>query len=267
MWRWRMVGLAFGLAHAATLYAAGAGVVGQWIWCDADRRHFEEARARDPALVPAVFVSTITVEAGSVVQHLGLSPGYVDGGGALVVRFDDSFHAFWDLRDGLAARAALGTKLAWILARADATGARIAELQLDYDCPVHRLHEWSALLAELAAGPLAGRTIWITSLPAHMAVAEYGGWFRGVAAGHILQVFDVGPKLAVANAPRLAALARAQRMPFRLGVGAFERVRGPEHVQVTEHGRWLDVVDEFAGDPTFRGLWIFPGGMPWRYAR
>jgi uncharacterized protein DUF3142 len=254
------------LALAAAAHAARPGVVGQWIWCDADRRHFEAARAGDPSLVPALFVSTITVESGAVVQHLALPPTYVDapGGAALVVRFDDSFHAFWSLGDGAAARASVAGKLAWILERADAMGVRLVELQLDYDCPVRRLREWAALLGELASGPLAGRTVWITSLPAHVAVAEYGDWFRGVVAGHVLQVFDVGPALTVADAPRLAAVARAQRMSFRLGVGAFERVRGPERVRVTEHGRWLDAVDEFADDPTFRGLWIFPGGMPWR---
>jgi hypothetical protein len=212
-----------------------------------------------------VLVSTITVEAGRVVQRLGLPPSYVDAPSvALVVRFDDGFHAFWNLPDRAAARAAVGEKLGWIVAHA---GPAATELQLDYDCPTRRLHEWAALLGELAAGPLRARSVWITSLPAHMEVTTYGEWFRSVVAGHILQVFDVGPSLSVADAPRLAGLARVQRMPFRLGVGAFERVRGPTRVAATEHGRWLDVVPEFAIDPGFRGVWIFPGGMPWGPAR
>jgi hypothetical protein len=212
-----------------------------------------------------VLVATITVERERVVAHLALSPSYVGApsGTALVVRFDDGFHALWSLADGEAARVAVGEKLAWILARAAAMGVRVAELQLDYDCPTRRLREWSLLLGELTAGVLRGRPVWITSLPAHMAVTQYGDWFRPVVTGHILQVFDVGPSPGVADAPRLAALARAQRMPFRLGIGAFERVRGPARIRATEHGRWLDVAGEFATDPSFRGLWVFPGGMPW----
>lgn len=266
-WRWGWLGLALVLGRAASA-AAPDPVVGQWIWCDADRRHFAAARIGDPALVPAVLVSTITIEDGRVVQHLGSSPAYVEAPAvALVVRFDDGFHAFWSLADGGAARAAVGAKLAWIVERARAMGVPVAEVQLDYDCPIRRLGAWADLLRELVSGPLREHPVWITSLPSHMDVPGYGDWFRPVVAGHILQVFDVGPSPTVAEAPRLAARARAQRMPFRLGIGAFERVRGPTRAAVTDHGGWADAVPAFARDATFRGVWIFPGGMPWGHAR
>lgn len=258
------------LGARSSVAAPPAMRTGQWVWCDADRRSFAAAAPRLPTLVPAVWVGTIGVSDGEVTLSLAHPPNYVESpnGIALVVRFDDSFHHFWELPDGAAARARVAAKLSWLLAESERMGVRPVEVQLDYDCPVRRLHAWSDLVRELAGDALRGREVWLTSLPSHLQVDEYGSWFRSLVAGHILQLFDNGPEVGPAQAAQVATLLARQQMPFRLGLGAFER-RLPNRLPLpaaylTDHGGWFEQLPRLSADPLYRGAWIFPAGMRWR---
>ncbi len=141
------------------------------------------------------------------------------------------------------------------------TGVDVTEVQLDYDCPVRLLRRWASVVGILSGGALAGRTLWITSLVDHVRQPDYGDLFRGRVAGHILQVFDTGDQVLSDSPARVGLLADQQRMPFRLGLGAFER-RLPGGRR-TDHRAWFDAVRPMARSPWFRGVWVFPAGQPW----
>jgi hypothetical protein len=138
---------------------------------------------------------------------------------------------------------------------------RLTEVQLDYDCPTRRLERWAGVVRRLSGGALAGRTVWVTSIPAHVAVQGYGRHFQGAAAGHILQVFDTGDPYSPEAASRLDRQLARHELPFRLGVGAFERELAPG--RLTDHRRWFEAVPRLARNPWFRGVWVFPAGRAW----
>lgn len=255
---------------------------GQWIWSATDLARWRQARATRPALRPGVWTSTVwwqgNATGGAVRQRLALSPAMVAGAPmAVLVRFDDRLHAAWlAAGDGAAGDSAiaagLDARLAELLRVVGATGADVREVQLDYDCPVRRLARWAAVVARLRRGALAGREVWITSLPSHVAQRDYGAHFRGVVSGHILQVFDTGVEPSPAAADRLVAALDRAGLPYRLGVGAFERVvpaggtpaanpGGAPHL--TRHRAWFALAPHFARSPAYRGLWVFPGEQPW----
>ena len=119
------------------------------------------------------------------------------------------------------------------------SGASPGEVQLDFDCPVRLLPRYAALVKALGQGARRGRSLWITSLYAHVQAAAYGELFRGLVAGHLLQLFDTGDGLRPAQAEEVVRTVEARGVPFQLGLGAFER------------------------SPLYRGLWIFPGGQRW----
>lgn len=235
---------------------------GQWVWCAADRDRFVAAQRQRADLVPAVWVATIGWSESGVTMRLAHPPTFVRDAAAvaLVVRFDDSAHRAWE-RDSARLATEVAIKLAWLLAETERLGVRPLEVQLDYDAPVRRLQAWAAVLQRLHDGPLAGRDVWITSLPSHMAQPAYGDWMRTAVSGHILQLFDTG--IAPEDAEALARRTAAQRMPFRVGVGAFERASGAAHGVATRHGEWMAQLPLFARQPGFSGAWVFPGGMRW----
>ncbi|AHG92548.1 Protein of unknown function DUF3142 (plasmid) [Gemmatirosa kalamazoonensis] len=241
---------------------------GQWVWSAADAARFAESRRADRALLPGVWVATIAFAGDSVTQRLARSPAAArDTGGApvvAVVRFDDAFHRAWDVMDDRALAAALGARLGRLLAALDASDARVAEVQLDYDCPERRLARWAAVVRALGRGPLAGRPLWITSIPAHVRHADYGTLFRGAVAGHVVQVFDTGDRFDAAALGTLAAALDARALPFRLGVGAFERAtrRGPTAAR-TSHRAWFAAAPRLARSRWYRGTWVFPAGERW----
>ena len=238
---------------------------GQWVWSAADAARFAEARRAEPALVPGVWVATVAFDGDSVTQRLALSPAVARGAPvAAVVRFDDAFHRAWDAMDDRALAAALGARLGGLLAVLDASGARVTEVQLDYDCPERRLARWAAVVRALGRGSLAGRPLWITSLPAHVRHADYGTLFRGAVAGHVVQVFDTGDRFDGAALGTLAESLDARALPFRLGVGAFERAtrRGPT-VARTSHRAWFAAAPRLARSRWYRGTWVFPAGERW----
>jgi hypothetical protein len=136
----------------------------------------------------------------------------------------------------------------------------VAELQLDYDCPERRLARWAGVVRALGRGPLAGRPLWVTSLPSHVRNAGYGDLFRGAVAGHVVQVFDTGERFGANALGDLAAALDAHRLPFRLGVGAFER---ETRTGRTAHRAWFAAAPALAESRWYRGTWVFPAGSAW----
>ena len=254
-------------ANGALLPATRAD--GQWVWSTADLALWRRALATRPTVRPGVWVSTVWWEGGAtggVQQRLALSPRPLAPAPiAVVVRFDDRMHAAWLAAPDSVIAAQLDARVAQLLRLVAATGADVREVQLDYDCPVRRLARWAAVVRRLHAGALAGREVWVTSLVAHVAQPEYGTHFRGVVSGHIVQLFDTGDEPSPAAAARLAAQLDRAALPYRVGLGAFERVlrSGDGSTRLTHHRAWFALVPALARSRSYRGLWVFPGGQPW----
>lgn len=235
---------------------------GQWLWSSTDRRVFFASRREVPDLLPGVWASTLSFKDGEVVQRLALSPDIEDGARvAILIRFHESFHEAWIGTDDAKTAAAIGARLATLLGHVAATGVTVAEVHLDYDCPVRRLPRWAAIVRRLTAGPLAGREVWVTSLVAHVRAPAYGELFRGSVAGHILQLFDTGDRVDPFSVKAVGDLAARHRMPFRLGVGAYERILPGN--RTTDHRRWFGAVPSISRSAWFRGVWVFPAGRAW----
>ncbi len=247
---------------------ARSPVPGQWIWSDADLARWREARAAGPAVRPGLWVSTVRWDGGAFRQQLARNPRELAGApAAAVVRFDESVHGAWAALPDSAVARALDERLRRLLPLVERAGGRAAEVQLDYDCPVRRLPRWAAVVGALTApgGALAGREVWVTSLVAHVARPEYGPLFRPAARGHIVQLFDTGDVPSAGAADRLAAALARARMPFRVGLGAFERRgRAAGARAVTDHRGWFAALPALARVPGYEGVWIFPGGQAWR---
>ena len=235
--------------------------VGQWIWSRDDSSVFAASARVKPNVVPTVWIGSIHGSATRVSGSLGLSPRLAGSGrAAVVIRFEDTFtRAFVMPPPSLTS--AVDSTVGRLLAAASATGVAISEVQLDYDCPQRLLAQWAALVDALSRGALAGRTVWVTSLVTHIRQAAYGDLFRSHVAGHILQVFDTGDRMTVSYARQVERLASRHRIPFRLGVAAFERrlANGGE----TDHAAWFGAVPIVAQSAWYRGVWVFPGGQPW----
>ena len=236
---------------------------GQWIWSASDSALFEDASRSIPDLVPTVWIGTIRASGDGTVQSgLALSPRIAGRPTvAVVVRFDDSFSDAWGSQTDSAIANALGIALRKMLTAAQSSGVSLSEVQLDYDCPERLLTRWSAVVSKLAGDALVGRTVWLTSLVVHVRHRDYGDLFRGSVAGHILQVFDTRDRMSLMYARQLERLVSRQRMPFRLGVGAFERRLA--NGETTSHQAWFEAPHVMRGSRWYRGVWVFPGGTPW----
>jgi hypothetical protein len=239
--------------------------IGQWIWSSADSALFADAAHSMPNLVSTVWIGTIAASGdGEVHSRLALSPR-VSGRSTtgVVVRFEDNFSSAWAVQTDSAVANEVGVALRDMLAAAQRSGVTVSEIQLDYDCPERLLPRWSAVIAILSRGALAGRSVWITSLISHVRHADYGDLFRANVAGHILQVFDTGDRMSLPYARRIERLVSRHRMPFRLGVGAFERRQA--NGRTTDHQAWFEAPQVMRGSRWFRGLWVFPGSAPWAH--
>lgn len=237
--------------------------IGQWIWSSTDSALFSDAARSIPNLVPTVWIGTVRASRnGEIQSQLALSPR-ISGRStaAVVVRFDDGFSSVWATQTDSAVANAVGLALRDMLAATERSGMSVSEVQLDYDCPERLLPRWSAVTAILSRGALAGRAVWITSLISHVRHAEYGDLFRANVAGHILQVFDTGDRMSLPYARRVERLVSRQRMPFRLGIGAFERRLA--NGETTDHQAWFEAPHIMRGSRWFRGVWVFPGSAPW----
>lgn len=237
--------------------------IGQWIWSETDAQIFAESSRSVPELTPTVWIGTVRASRDGVVQlQIALSPRAVGRPRTgIVVRFDDSFtNAFARQPDSVVANA-VNAALRSILAAVRASDVQLTELQLDYDCPERLLSAWAKVVSSLSRDALAGESVWVTSLVAHMKHDEYGDLFRAHVAGHILQVFDTGDRMSPSSARAIEQLASSQRMPFRLGVAAFERTL-PDG-RTTEHRAWFDATGTMSESEWYRGLWVFPGGRRW----
>lgn len=210
-----------------------------------------------------MWIGTVRATRGGAEQsQLALSPRVAGRQStAVVVRFDDSFSSVWAGRSDSSVAAAVSASLRSMLDAAAGTHVTLTEIQLDYDCPERLLPHWSAVVAQLGRGVLAGRTVWLTSIPAHVRRRDYGDLFRGSVAGHILQVFDTGDRMSLGRAGQLERLASAQRMPFRLGVAGFERRLA--NGRTTDHRAWFEATRVMARSRWYRGVWVFPGGTTW----
>ena len=242
---------------------APARIDGLWVWTRADAALLAQSHVMRPGLVPGVLVASVVARPdGTLALRRGLSPAAVTGELALVVRLEDSLHARMGAPDAVARD--LEPRLGELMAEVRATGARVQEVQLDYDAPVRRLGEWAAVVRKLRRGVLSGVPLWVTSIPAHVADREYGNLFRGLVDGHILQLFDTGLLCSPAQASRIESELERARMPFRLGVATYERMRRGR--VTTAHACWRRATAELARTPGFAGTWLFPAGRDPRAA-
>lgn len=252
-------------AHSSDARSNATSIrMGQWIWSQADEEVFLATKCKIPDLLPGIWISTIAVKNGAISQHLAVSPALTAQGheAAVVVRIDDSMHALWDVKGPQRIALEIDSRLGRLMELLSAAGVQPREVQLDYDCPVRRLSAWAAVVRALSKRSLKGREVWITSLPEHLAEPMYSTWFQHVAAGHILQLFDTGLSFNGETVRMLSDRLETQHMPFRVGLGAFERVRP---TGTTDHRDWFGTLSAFSEMPGYRGAWIFPGGRKWSH--
>lgn len=258
------VGLLLLLSACSTTTAPSTTRNGQWIWSEADAVRLEESAATHPSVGAGVWVASITYD---TVAHaprlmLALPPRTARRDSiAAVIRFESSFDPAWAGGDDAQLTAQLDTTLRALRTILESQAIGVQELQLDYDVPVRLLPRWAAVLRTLTSGALAGHEVWVTSLVAHLRERRYGSLLRGAVAGHIVQLFDTGEAADAAAILELEQLLERTQLPFRFGVGAFERQR-PSGAR-TEHRRWFALVPRLQQHPNWRGLWIFAGGAPW----
>jgi len=229
---------------------------GQWVWTAAD----SVLAAGHPRITPGVWVATIRAPAPaeSLTQRLALPPTAAAGRPiAAVVRVDPSVHAWWaGHTDGEAARQ-FDDRLRALMQLLDRSGARVLEVQLDYDCPVRLLPRWARVLHRLRGSALRGREVWITSLVVHQRSRRFGASVRGAVDGQIVQLFDTGDPSSGPALEELERLVPGQGLPFRIGLASYER-RLPGGT--TEHTAWFGALGRFRALRGYRGLWIFPAG-------
>jgi hypothetical protein len=76
--------------------------------------------------------------------------------------------------------------------------------------------------------------------------------------GQIIQLFDTGDRPSATALATLGRLASRQGIPFRIGLGAFERRH--RDGSTTDQTGWFDAISTFRRWPGYHGLWIFPAG-------
>jgi hypothetical protein len=248
--------------HSSDVKKNSNSLVGQWIWSTTDEKIFIETRKSLPDLVPCIWVSTIAASRGKVSQRLAISPALAKSvsPAAIIVRIEDSLHELWNTRPPEETANDIDSRLSKLMELLAAAGIDVEEVQLDYDCPVRQLNTWAGVVRTVAACSLRGKRVWITSLPAHLAESKYRTWFQNIASGHILQLFDTGVLCNQETLQMFSDRLRMQGMPFRIGLGAFERVHS---AKTTNHQLWFSALSAFTEIPGYQGVWVFPGGRKW----
>lgn len=235
---------------------AGAKTPGMWVWTRSDIPVLEREKSRRPGIVPGVLVATLVRDGDRLVRNRGLSPARVEAERvAMVVRLDDSVHRAWDSGDPFPE---IDRELADALREAHATGANIAEIQLDYDAPTRRIRDWASVVQRLARSSLQGLPVWITSIPTHLEDPDYGRAFAGAVVGHELQLFDTRLTCNASELSRIEARLQKHALAFRLGIARFERAHDGR--TTTAHGCWSQLSERLERLPGYAGTWEFPAG-------
>ena len=236
--------------------------LGQWIWTRADVARYTEGIAAHPGLEAGVFIGAIHCDtvAHRLVAQAGLSAAVVpDEHPTAVIRLEDGLDR---CRDGADRSARFDRMLDSAVRVLRVRGGTVAyaAVQLDYDAPQRALAAWAASVRRLRAQALSGDSVWVTSIIAQLREPAYGSLFGGVVSGHVLQVFDTGEPATPERMAEAVRLVRRAGVPFRLGLGAFERetARGR-----TEHRAWFAALPRFAAVHGYLGVWIFPAGQRW----
>lgn len=224
----------------------------------------DAAAPTHPHTLPGVLLGTITYDPARHhgTLHLALPPSIAHRDTvAAVIRIENSLDEAWATRTDAEIAADLGVRCDSLMAIVQRQSVVVAEVQLDYDAPVRRLERWARVAGRLRRGAFAGREVWVTSIVAHLREGAYGRWFQGEVAGHILQLFDTGEHADSAAAHEVEVVLARADLPFRLGVGAFERRH--RDGSVTDHRYWFGVAPKLRQLAAWRGLWVFPGGQGW----
>jgi hypothetical protein len=215
------------------------------------------ARAVDLDLRSAVHIATVQKRGASIGWRRALSPAIERAGhtGAVVVRIDNSMDGIWaeSSADEVARR--LSPVFEEILTQSLSTGAPFDEIELDYDAPVRVVASWARVAGALAAGPLRGRAVWVTSIPAHLDAPEYAASLARAGLGHIVQLFDTGLPCTASNYAHVAERLTTARGPFRVGLGAYERTG-----RDGQHACWALLARGLRSIAGYQGTWIFPAG-------
>ena len=228
--------------------------VGQWVWSRKDFAPLEGARAITP-VDAAVQVAELRWSGTKLISELRLAP---HDAAPVVIRFDDSLHTAWnDPSLAQEVDAALGR----VIGLAAQAGARPSAVQLDYDCPTRLLASWARLVTalQLPGAALAGREVWVTTIPATFLAPEFATLFQGHIAGHLAQVFDTGSPWTLEREDQWSRAHEAAGITFALGLGGFER----EGHTGAPNASWVRALPRLRASSSFRGTWVFCGGHAW----
>ena len=236
--------------------------VGQWIWTRADAARYQESAGAVPALEAGVFIGSVRCDTAAhrLIAQAGLPPTVVPAARPVaVIRLEDGLYGCRTVSDPPAVFERQLDSAVRVLRRRGGD-VPYAAVQLDHDAPQRRLAAWAGSVRYLRSHALVGDSVWVTSIIAHLREESYRSLFRDVVSGHVLQVFDTGEQATPAGVAEAVRLVRRADLPFRIGLGAFERdtPRGP-----TYHRAWFATVPRFAAVPGYAGVWIFPAGQRW----
>jgi hypothetical protein len=249
-------------AGAARVDVPAPHAVGQWIWTRADLEVYSKSAPTIPGLEAGIFIGSVSCDAlhGRLNARAGLSAASAQAGSVTpVIRFEDGLYQCRHAHESDSAFDVTLDSAVRVL-RARVTGVAVRAIHLDYDAPQRALAVWSRSVRFLRARSLHGDSVWVTSLIAHLREPEFGDLFRDVVDGHVLQAFDTGEEATDARVAEALRLAARANVPFRLGLGAFERQTkaGP-----TNHVAWFATVSQFSAVRGYGGLWVFPAGQRW----
>lgn len=249
------------------LTACGQGEAGrtppvhQWVFSQHDALQASALSATRHDFGTATWIGSLVRRGSGVGSQLGVAPTRDDSASTWVIRLEDDITPLVDSLPIATFEARVCERVAALLATVERDG-RKHTVQLDYDVPVRLLERWAHLVRVLRSGPLQGRSVWVTSILAHLEHPRYGQWFRNVADGHILQLFDSGLPHTRANERRVEVAVRSVRLPTALGLGAFERMK---RGRSTDHRAWFTWAARSAVRLNLRSIWIFPGGAPYQH--